>query len=244
VTAYIFRLTLRQLVFRRTTLLLALLALLPVLIAVVFQLGDPDTDPQRWTARLYVALIVTAVLPLTALLLGTSVLGDEIEEGTVVYLLTKPVPRWQILLPKLAAAWLVTAVLVTASTIITGLIAIGGEGGGSLIAAFSVAVAVGGLAYTTLFVLLSLTTNRALIAGVLYVFIWEGAVTGIFAGTRYLSLRHYTLAIADWLAGVSPIIFDAYVSGATGLILMLAAVLIFAYYANRKLQRLDVREAS
>jgi ABC-2 type transport system permease protein len=242
-TAFIFRLTLRQLIVRRTTLLLAGLAFIPVLVAVVFQLSDPDIDPQRWTARtLYVGLIVTAVLPLTALLLGTSVLGDEIEEGTIIYLLTKPVPRWQILLPKLAAAWLVATALVVASTVVSGLIALDGAGGRSIITGFAVAVVLGALAYTALFMLLSVATSRALIAGVIYVFIWEGAITSIFAGTRYLSLRHYTLAIADWIAGVSPVTFDAYVSGTTGLVMMIIAIVAFTLYANQRLQRLDIRE--
>ena len=238
-------LTLRQLIARRTTLLLALLALIPVLIALVFQLSDPQVDPARWTARtLYVGLIVTAVLPLTALMLGTSVLGDEIEEGTIVYLLTKPMPRWQILLPKLAAAWLLTAILVLSSTVVAGLIALDGVGGTSIITGFSVAVLLGALAYNTLFVLLSVSTSRALIAGVVYVFIWEGAITSIFAGTRYLSLRHYSLAIADWIARVAPATFDAYVSGGTGIVMMTVAIVAFAVYANRRLQRLDVRESS
>ena len=47
---------------------------------------------------LYQGLVVAIVLPLTALLVGTSALGDEFEDGTAVYLLTKPIPRWQILL--------------------------------------------------------------------------------------------------------------------------------------------------
>ena len=238
-----FGLTLRQLVLRRTTLLLAGLALIPVLIAIVFQLSDPDEDPERWTARaLYVGLIVTAVLPLTALLLGTSVLGDEIEEGTVVYLLTKPVPRWQILLPKLTAAWVVTTVLVLASTVISGLIAL--DGGSSIILGFAVAVVVGALAYTALFVLLSVWISRALIAGVIYVFIWEGAITGIFAGTRYLSLRHYTLAIAEWAGDISPAVFDAYVGGVTGLVMIAIVTVAFVVYANLRLEQLDVREAT
>ena len=45
--------------------------------------------------------------------------------------------------------------------------------------------------------MLSVVTSRALIAGLIYVFIWEGLVNGLFAGTRLLSVRHYTLGVAD-----------------------------------------------
>src|SRR3990172_3032262 len=52
-------------------------------------------------------------------------------DGPATYLLTKPVPRWQILAAKLAVAWLATATFALASTLVSGLVAL--EGGGSSI---------------------------------------------------------------------------------------------------------------
>ncbi len=76
---------------------------------------------------------------------------------------------------------------------------------------------IGALAYAVVFALLSIVTSRALIAGLVFVFIWEGAVTGIFQGMRYLSIRHYTLGLADWLSDVPRDYLDAYVGGMTAL---------------------------
>ena len=39
-----------------------------------------------------------------ALILGTAALGSEIEDGTAVYLLTKPIPRWLVALAKIVVA--------------------------------------------------------------------------------------------------------------------------------------------
>jgi ABC-2 type transport system permease protein len=192
---------------------------------------------------LYLGMIITAVLPLTALLLGTSVLGDEIEDGTAVYLLTKPLQRWQILGPKLAAAWVLTAALVVAATVVSGVIALSGEGG-AIVVGFAVAIALGSLAYTTVFVLLSVVTSRALISGLVYVFLWEGAITAIFEGTRYLSIRHYTLGIAGWLADTPPETFDPYVGGVTALVLMAIVTAGGIWLATRKLEQVEVRESS
>ena len=58
-------LTLRQLLGRGRTVLMGLLALLPILLAVVYRLGSEDTDQQRWVAQvLFDGLIVTTLLPL------------------------------------------------------------------------------------------------------------------------------------------------------------------------------------
>lgn len=244
-SAVIFRLSLRQLVVRRSTLLLAGLALLPLLLAIVFRLGDSTEDPQRWTARtLYVALELTAVLPLTALLLGVSSIGDEIEDGTAVYLLTKPISRWQILVPKLLAAWLVTTALVLPFAIVAGLIALDGEGGSSLVVGFAVAIVAGAFAYSAVFVLLSVVTSRALIMGLVYAFLWEGAITGIFPGARYLSIRHFSMGIAGWIANPPARVFDPYVGGVTALVLIVLATVGAVLLANQRLEEIQVREPS
>jgi ABC-2 type transport system permease protein len=243
VTGFIFTLTLRQLIGRKSSFLFLGLALLPLLIAVILRLSDTTEDPERLAARmLMVNLIVTTVLPLTALFQGTSVLGDELEDGTIVHLLTKPIARWQILLPKIAAAWLVTSGYCVLSTLIAGAIAF--HGVTSLVLGFTVAVLFGSLGYCAFFVLMSLITSRALISGLVYVFIWEGALTGIFQGLRYLSIRHYTLGLAGWIGQIDPNIYDAYVGGVTAAIMLAAVTLVFVLWANRRLQEVEVREPS
>jgi len=235
-------LTLRQQVFRKSTLLLVGLALLPVLVALLFRLTDNEENPQTWTSEvLYRGLIVTAVLPLTALMFGTSVIGDEMEDGTAIYLLTKPIPRWEILLPKLIAPWLLTAALIVASTVVSGLLAID-SGGRDVVFGAAIAMLLGSAVYTTLFVMLSVVSTHALIIGLVYVFIWEGAVSGIFEGVRYLSVRHYTLGVADWASGKVPNTFDAYVGGVTALMLMAIVTVVAAIMAEQRLQQAEIRE--
>ncbi|HEU0073356.1 MAG TPA: ABC transporter permease [Dehalococcoidia bacterium] len=242
---FIFGLTLRQLVFRKSTLLLLALATIPVLIAVIFEIGnDGETAPEEFAVEvLAVWLVTTTVLPLTSVLFGTSVLGDELEDGTIIYLLTKPVQRWLILLPKIAAAWLLTTALVVTSLLISVLIVMGGDGG-SIMLGFGVAAAIGALAYAVVFTLLSIVTSRALIAGLIFVFIWEGAVTGIFEGVRYFSIRHYTLGIAEWVSDAPTDYLNAYVGGLTALILCGIVIVAGFAYANQRLRRVEIREAT
>jgi ABC-2 type transport system permease protein len=244
-SAFIFGLSLRQLLFRRSTAVIALACLLPILVAVIFRLNGESFNPERWTARaLFQGMVVTVVLPLAALLIGTAALGDELEDGTAVYLLTKPIQRWQILAPKLLAAWLVTLLLVLPPAVIASAIALQDQGGAQFLLAIALALAAGAFAYCAIFVLLSIATTRALITGLVYVFVWEGVITTLFTGTRYLSIRHYTLSIADWLSGAPPRIFNTYVGSDTAVILAVAVTVTALAYANRLLQRLEVRETS
>src|SRR5688572_24914813 len=96
VMASLIEVTLRGLLGRRRTLLLVLLAGLPVLIALLIRIsgGRPDAD------RVLDTLVVRTVMPLVALIVGTAAIGSEIEDGTAVYLMVKPIPRWRIVLAK------------------------------------------------------------------------------------------------------------------------------------------------
>ncbi|HUF06476.1 MAG TPA: ABC transporter permease subunit [Candidatus Binatia bacterium] len=190
--------TLRALFNRRRTVLLLLLGALLVLISVLFRLGDPgEAESTEVTRRLLADFGIAVLLPLVAVIIGTSALGSEIEDGTIVYLLAKPVPRSWIVLIKLVVAWLVTVALVAPALGVAGLI--GGDG--QLAAAHAVAAVVGALEYTAIFIALSLVTSRALIAGLAYVVVWEGVVAGLFSGTRILSVRQHVLAVAEALGG-------------------------------------------
>ncbi|MDI6857065.1 MAG: ABC transporter permease [Dehalococcoidia bacterium] len=232
-------LSLRQLLGKRRTLALVALALLPLLVALVFRAGDSETDPVDWTANtLLNGLIVTTVLPLVTLVLATTSLGMEIEDGTIVYLLSKPLSRAHVITAKLAASWLPAAALVSLSAAASAGIALQGSGYGVL-PAFVIALGLGALAYSAVFLLLSLLTARALVVGLIYVFIWEGLVTELFEGTRILSVRQYTLGVADLLTNVRA--FEANLDGVGALVLMALVTAIVVALTIRRLNRFETR---
>jgi ABC-2 type transport system permease protein len=245
VTGVILHLTLRQMLGRGRTILIGLLALLPVLVALVYRLGSQDTDQQEWAATVLLdGFVVTTLLPLAALVYGTAALGVEIEDGTAVYLLSKPIRRSQIVVAKITASWMVTTATVLSSGLVAGAIALYGKPKAGILLGFGVGIVLGGLVYSALFVMLSVITSRALIAGLIYVFIWEGLVNGLFAGTRLLSVRHYTLGVADWFVDLPPSAFDAALAPATALALMLVFGAAATWYADRRLQRFEVGETT
>jgi len=238
----ILTLTLRQLAGQRRALLMLGLAALPVLMAVIFRIGEPDVDRQEWVANVLLkGFIVTAILPLCTLVFGTTALGAEIEDGTAVYLLSKPLRRSQVISAKLAAAWLPTALLVLLSMEVSAAIALLGTGGASILVGFTVATVLGCFVYCCVFVFLSVLTSHALIAGLIYVFLWEGVVTELFSGTRIFSVRQYTLGVADLIADTSHRTFEANLDGVAALVLMAVVSVAAVGVAIRRLSRFEVR---
>ncbi|SCE93683.1 ABC-2 type transport system permease protein [Micromonospora coriariae] len=186
--------TARGLFGRRRFLLLLPLPL--VLLGLAVLCRSLGVDPGEWGPPVLVGLGLAVVLPVVALIIGTGVLGAEIDDGTVVHILTKPLPRWQIVLPKLAVAAAVTAVTVAVPLYVAGVLADSVRLG----LALAVAAALGALAYSALFLALSLVTRRPVLLGLVYVLIWEGLLGNFVSGTKVLSIQQYVIALADRLA--------------------------------------------
>lgn len=237
----IVRLTLRQQLSLSRLVLVGLLAALPVFIAVVFAFSTNDERDDSFTADLLDSVVLLGVLPLVALLVGTGVLGGEVQDGTVSYLLLKPISRASIIVSKLLVAAVTTVAAVAPAVVITALIILGGQDSG-LTMGFLVAAILGAVAYCSWFVLLSVLTARAFIIGLLYVFLWEGVVTAIFQGARYLSIRHYTRAVVDAIASQPEDVFDADLSAAVAFIGMALITVGAAWSATSRLRAFEARD--
>lgn len=192
-TVAIVRVTLRGLLGRRRMILMLLLAALPILVGLLIRLAGGSRD----APEILDTLVIRTVLPLVALIVGTATMGSEIEDGTAVFLLVKPIPRWRIALSKLAVAAGLTAVLVVPPILITGGLVSGFDGESLGIAVgFALAAIAGGTAYACAFTTLGTLTSRALIIGLAYTLLWEGVLAGLLEGTRFLSIRQATLGLA------------------------------------------------
>ena len=201
-------LTIRATLGRKRALLFAAPPLILVAVSALLRLassGDPS-----WPAQILGGFGFSAVLPLTALIIGTTVLGAEADDGTIVHLLATPVPRRTIVCTKFVVAAVTTMVFAAVPEFLAGLIATGGP------TRLAVGLFLGALAasvvYNAVFVCLSVVTTRALAAGLFYVLLWEGALANLVGGARILSVGHYGLALANGIAhnralhpGVGPV---------------------------------------
>jgi len=230
--------TLRGLLNRRRTLLLVLVAALPVVVAGIYRLSEPsDSEALEFGGRLMADFGLGVLLPLVAVIIGTATIGSELEDGTIVYLLAKPIPRLLIVVVKLIVAWLVVVALVGPAVVLAGLVATGGDAG--LAVAYGAASVLGALEYTAIFLALSLVTSRALVIGLAYVVIWEGVVAGLFAGTRIVSVRQHAVAVADALGGEGAVTADLAVTA--GVVVAAIITLLAFALAVRRLEAVELR---
>lgn len=132
---------------------------------------------------------VFRVVALAAAVFSTAVLSAEVEQKTIVYLLTRPVPRWKLILLRTLAA--ITAVAVV-GVVAVAMVSFATYGPQALRADYVrrdlIGVFVGAMAYTSMFVLISLWVNRSMILNLLYAFGWETIVPNIPGDMRYLSI--------------------------------------------------------
>lgn len=241
--ATIARLTFRALAGRRRSILVTLLGALPILIALLVRVSGRSSNLDAITATILDRLVISALVPLVGLIFGTAALGSELDDGTAVYLLTKPIGRWRIVAAKVAVATGM-AVAVTAPPAFAAAVILGTGSSGVLLAlAYTAGAAVAAILYVAVFMALSLVTGRALAIGLVYILVWEGVLAGLFEGTRTFSIRQYALGVADAIAGGHGFQAGDRMAGPTALALAIVALVVALLIAVRRLQTYEIGEA-
>ncbi len=205
-----------------------------VLLAVAIAVGDGGVTAARGLVEeAGFALLV----PVTAVVFATSVLGDPADDGTLGFWLTTPQPRWRLALPGLVAT---TATVVPLAVVpLVAALGVNGADLGSL-AAVAVAGGLAAAAYASVFTALGVRFRRALLAGLGYVAVWEGIVARFGTGLARLSVRQYALSLYDALRGAAS--RSGGVAGSTAVLVLLGLVLVGAMATTWFLRTHESRE--
>ena len=197
-------LTRRQLFARRRVWVAVAILVIPALIALLvrFNAAEGDLDAVGTLSGIYRDIVLGVLLPLTALVFGTSAFGGEVDDGTLIYLMVKPVPRWQLTFSKYLVAFVSTIAVVVPSILLAW--AVMGNGAPIRIPlAYSAGVMVGALIYCAIFVTLGITSRRALAIGLLYIVAFENVLSRTVVGVKSLSVREFALAVCKELSGTT-----------------------------------------
>ncbi|PZS25351.1 MAG: hypothetical protein DLM58_22600 [Pseudonocardiales bacterium] len=220
---------------RRVILLIALPGILLLLAAVARGLAGQDNDVAVGVLN---GFALATLVPLLGLIAGTGSIGPEIDDGSIVYMLAKPLSRFSIATTKVVVAVAVISVFAAAPTLIAGLILAGPS---SLAVAFAVGALVAGAGYGALFVLLAVITRHAVIIGLLYALIWETLVGSYVPGAKTLSIRQWSLAIVERVLGsdrAKQLNVESAVSLGVGVVFLLIVVVGATWYAGSRLRSL------
>jgi len=237
-------LTFRQSLARRRWMIVVILAALPILMALASRVYRGDDEPISAVVEILSTLTVVVVVPVTALILASSGFGAEVDDGTVVYLLTKPISRVEIVATKLLVTAAICVVATTVSTLATGLVGLHELDKTRLVLGFTAAVAVGSALYTAIFLALGLITRRGMLVGLVYMVIWEGVIGSLFPGARSLSVRQYMLSITDAISTVDPMVHLSQLPKATAWEMSAVVAIAMVALCIHRLRTFEVGQAS
>jgi ABC-2 type transport system permease protein len=199
-------LTFRQLFTRKRFIASALFAMVPLIIVLIFSATTHkagQTSVQFLTTT-YQGIVVFVLLPLSAVIFGTAAFGGEIDDGTIVYLLVKDLPRWQLVLSKYAVAVLSTAILMLIAIVLPWLALGAPSGAAPVVEAYAAGIALGAALYSAIFVTMGLMSKRALVLGLLYVVVLEISLSPNVQGLKSFSVREFVMTVVGKLAAGAP----------------------------------------
>ena len=233
----VYQLTLRQLSGRWRLLIMAVLAALPVIIATLMLRSGDAPSLAEFESAILSAMLAGSIAPLVVLAISAPAFANELEDRTLANLTLSPLPRWQIVVPKLLAAITIAGPFILASALATSWVAFLGDG--RAVAAVTVSALVGVALYASAFVWLGLVTTQAIGVGLLYIVLWEGFFSGFVSGVRLLSIRHHAIAL---MHGMDERRFasDDHLGFEVAIVTSALVFVGFVLLSIRRLRRMDV----
>ena len=220
---------------RRAYLLLVLSLVLLVLSALVRGLAGQDTDI---TVGILGGFALATIVPLLGLIAGTGSIGPEIDDGSIVYLLSKPLSRFSIVLTKAVVAVSIITVFGALAVLLSGLVLSGTSD--NLAVGYAVGALIAGVAYGTFFLMLAVLTRHAVVVGLLYALIWETLIGSYVPGAQTLSINQWSLAITEKVVGsdAEDLGIESAVSLGAAIPLLLVVIVGSTWYAGWRLRTL------
>src|SRR5687767_8406571 len=183
----IFDLSLGEMLWSRRTIFMALVVGGPVLLAIVARIVQASgiaplrvngirVDAASMFGMMIWVLFLRFIIPVLGVFYGTSLIADEIEDKTITYLFTRPIPRGAVLVGKYLAYLVCTTLVVLPSVMIVYFLIVPF---GEIPASFGALVkdlgilALGLAVYGALFALIGAVLKRPLVIGLVFAFGWE-----------------------------------------------------------------------
>ena len=259
-SARIFDLSFGQLLWSRRSVFLALLLGGPVLLAAAIRIvtattpfwqfsvnGARVSGPALFGMMIWL-LYIRFIVPVLGVFYGTALIADEVDDKTITYLFTRPVPRGAVLIGKYLAYVACTALLVLPSVVLVYFLIVP-LGGGSIGESFPALLTdlgmllVGLIAYGAVFAWVGAALKRPLVLGLVFTFGWEPAVL-LFPGyLKQLTVAYYLQALVphampqDSAVSILMQVFREVPPAGTSLAYLAGIVAVALWFAARAVER-------
>jgi ABC-type transport system involved in multi-copper enzyme maturation permease subunit len=206
----VFDMSTGEMLWSRRTIFMGLIVGVPVLIALVvrllFSLGAPSprvNGTEMAGSAIFGLMIwifyLRFIVPVLGVFYGTSLIADEVEDRTITYLFTRPIPRGSVLLGKYFAYLACTVFVVLPSVIIVYLCIapVRGSLAGSFIDLIKdlVLLGIGLAAYGAVFAFIGAKFKRPLLIGLVFIFGWEQAALAFPGYLKQFTVAYYLQAL-------------------------------------------------
>jgi len=256
----IFDLSLGQMLWSRRSVFLAVLVGGPVLLAAAIRLATilehlfvhAGKNSQIGGVTLFGMMIwllyVHVIVPVLGVFYGTALIADEVDDKTITYLFTRPIPRSAVLIGKYLSYLTCTILLVLPSVIVVYFLIVpinGGSVGRSfpLLLADLGVLAAGLIAYGAVFTLVGARLKRPLLIGLVFAFGWEPGVLLVPGYLKRATVAYYLQALVPHKMPVDTTtisiltqVFDRFPSITTSLVWLAAMTVIALWWASRTVE--------
>lgn len=205
----VFEFSFGEMLWSRRTIFMALVVGGPVLLAVIFRVVEAFGAPALRVNGARVAggsvfgvmiwmLYVRFIVPVLGLFYGTSLMADEVEDKTLTYLFTRPIPRGAVLLGKYLAYLACTSLVVLPSVMLTYFLTVPLA---QVAATFQPLVldlgilALGLAVYGSVFAFVGARLKRPLVGGLVFAFGWEPLALALPGYLRQLTVARHLQAL-------------------------------------------------
>jgi ABC-2 type transport system permease protein len=215
--------SLRGLLLSRKAIITALVALFVAF--VMGYAGSQDVDALSDGANLLDVLILFFFMPVMAMIFGSSLIRDEIDNRSITHVATAPLDRAFAYIGyyvPLALAVSVSMILITTAGFLSFFIQQGVDRSATdIYLEFTALVVIGSFVYSSLFLAASVLFKKPVFFGLFYAFIWEGFIGSIPGAIQKASVKHYLRSVgSEWVDYGDISGFDASSIGASAVVLL------------------------
>lgn len=253
----VFDLSLGEMLWSRRTIFMALVVGGPVLLAIIVKVVEMfGMSPLRVNGQrvggfgifgvMIWMLFLRFIVPVLGVFYGTSLMADEVDDKTLTYLFTRPIPRGAVLVGKYLAYLACTSLVVLPSVMLVYFLLVPfREVPGtfpSLVTDLGL-LGLGLAAYGAVFSLVGAYFKRPLVIGLIFAFGWEQATLVLPGYLKQFTVAFYLQALvphampSDGVTSILQGMFRETPSVAVSLAWLGAFVVGFLYLATRVVER-------
>lgn len=220
----------KKILFSRRIVIAVLITIF--IAGVMGYVSSQDVSRLDGGADLFDMLILFFFLPVISMIYGSSVIRDEIEDRSITQVLISPLDRsiaylGYYLALVISLSVIILWILVTGFLAYFGNLYIDGDAVGILLKLIYLDM-IGVFVYSSLFLLVSVITDKSIYFGLFYAFIWEGFIGSLPGNIRKIAIKHYVRSIgSEWLNHGNIIHYDATNLSGSFLILFWFTALMF-----------------